>query len=181
MMRWLLMLLGYAILQVIVWIITPLLPLFSAKRTGWCDNHSYEAVAPRLPKRQAWLDTPDNSLGRDGNHMNKYGESYLSKVVGLYKNSMYGFKWGPMSCPIDLDDYEVTGDTDINYHTGKFGVLHIKSGPYWQKKSVIESKFFKDRAWVLNFGWLLDDKSQLRALFMCSPRLVKLKGESAHG
>lgn len=33
--------------------------------------------------------------------------------------------------------------------------------------------------WMLNFGWLLDDPSQEKALFMCSPRLavVHLLGE----
>jgi hypothetical protein len=47
--------------------------------------------------------------------------------------------------------------------------MRIKRGDgYWQYKSV---RPFLGRIIVLNMGWLLDDPSQEKALFMFSPRL----------
>jgi hypothetical protein len=59
-----------------------------------------------------------------------------------------------------------TGLIQLNYHTKQFGVQRYTMGKYWQYKSVKPSKIFKDRIWVLNFGWLIDDVSQKHALFM---------------
>ena len=168
MIRWLIYLVASLVMQVITWIITPILPLFSVRRMGWCDNHSYQAVAPRLPIWLSWFDTSDNSLGRDGNHIAAYGDTYFSRFYGLWKNSLYGFRWTVLSMPIETSRM-MRGNPQIDYHTKTYGTMYIKQpNGAWQYKLV---KPFLGKILVLNLGWLLDDISQERALFMFSPRL----------
>ena len=169
-MRYLAYLLLYIPVQLIAYIVTPLLPLFAVKRMGNTDNNRYQSVEWRLPIWLSWFDTPDNSLGRDGNCMDDYGDSYAGKVAGLWLNSLYGFKWGVLAAPNNPKVCTVIeGPTNLNHHTKTFGVMRItRSDGYWQYKSV---KPFLGRVLILNMGWLLDDPSQDKALFMCSPRL----------
>lgn len=167
-MRYLLLVLLYIPVQLLAYMITPILPAFAVRRMGWSDNHSCQSVELRLPLWLSWFDTPDNSLGRDGNFMASHKDNYLSRVIGLYRNSLYGFKWSVLTMPIDLDQ-TVTGNHEIDYHTKTFGTMVItQRNGAWQYKSV---KPFLGKIIVLNFGWLLDDKSQERALFMFSPRI----------
>ena len=49
------------ILTVISIPLAPILVLFARPILGWCDNHSYEAVEPRLPSWLDWLTTPRTS------------------------------------------------------------------------------------------------------------------------
>ena len=49
-------------LQLVAWVVTPVLPLFKVPRKGWLDNGKFWNVGPRLPLCLAWFDTPDNSL-----------------------------------------------------------------------------------------------------------------------
>jgi hypothetical protein len=171
-MRYYLYLLLYIPVQLFAYLITPLLPLFAVKRMGWTDNRSYQSAEWRLPLWLSWLDTPDNSLGRDGNRMRKYGDSYLGKFSGLWANSLYGWKWSVLAAPANNKVcLTIEGPTNLNHHTKTFGVMRIKRGDgYWQYKSV---RPFMGRVLILNFGWLLDDPSQEKALFMCSPRWKK--------
>jgi hypothetical protein len=150
-----------------------LLPLFAVKRMGNTDNNSYQSVEWRLPLWMSWLDTPDNSLGRDGNHMKAHGETYFSKFYGLWKNSLYNFKWSVLAAPANNKVcLTIEGPTNLNPHTKTYGTMRIKRGDgYWQYKCV---KPFMGRILILNMGWLLDDPSQEKALFMCSPRLKKV-------
>jgi hypothetical protein len=173
MLRYFLHLLIYIPVQLFAYLVTPLLPLFAVKRMGWCDNRSYESVEWRLPLWLAWFDTPDNCLFGDANWAANHSEGYLDMVGWLYRNSLYGFKWSVLAAPNNPKVCTVIeGNTNLNHHTKTYGVMRItRTDGYWQYKSVKPSKVFKGRIWVLNFGWLLDDPSQERALFMCSPRL----------
>lgn len=170
-MRYLIYLIISLVMQVIALVITPVLPLFAVRRMGWCDNHSYLAEEPRLPNWLSWFDTPDNGLFGDSNFQANhiFTNPYLAKVIWLYRNSLYGFKWSVLAMPIQVEDREVEGDPFIDYHTERFGYLKIKQkNGAWQCKLVTP---FLGKILVLNLGWLLDDPSQDKALFMCSPRL----------
>jgi hypothetical protein len=65
-------------------LIAPILPLFAKPLFGWCDNHSYEAVEPRLP--DGWFMTPDNSLDGDATFKRLNPPSYWSQVKWLLRN-----------------------------------------------------------------------------------------------
>jgi hypothetical protein len=173
MLRYLAYLAIYIPVQLFAYLITPLLPLFAVKRMGNTDNNRYQSVEWRLPIWLSWFDTPDNSLYGDDNWYEAHKPNYFSAVAWLYRNSLYGFKWSVLAAPNNPKVCTVIeGATNLNHHTGTYGVMRItRTDGYWQLKIVTPSKVFKGRIWVLNFGWLLDDPSQEKALFMCSPRL----------
>ena len=98
-MRYVLYLLLLILVQLITWIVTPLLPLFAEYRVGGCNNNSYQAEALRLPLWLSWFDTRDNSLIGDGGWDYKHNDGYWSQVGWLYRNSLYGFKWTVLSLP----------------------------------------------------------------------------------
>ena len=161
------------VMQLVTWVITPMLPLFVVRREGWCNNHEYRSVAPRLPLWLRWFDTPDNSLLGDTSHFNKYilYPMYFRYLFWLYRNSLYGFKWTVLAGPHPAG-LLISGDRiALVYHSKKYGIMHLKAGTCWQWKCV--KPLWK---WVLvfNFGWLLEDTSQERALFIFSPRIKKL-------
>lgn len=169
-MRWLLYLLLYIPVQLFTYLITPLLPVFKVDAFGVCDNNSYRQTQPRLPIWLSWFDTPDNSLLGDSRWAADHSGGYRSMVCWLYRNSLYGFKWSVLAMPIQTGRV-VEGFTDIDYHTGVHGSFSIRqANGAWQYKSV---KPFMGRILVLNFGWLLDDTSQKKALFMFSPRFKR--------
>lgn len=169
-MRYFLYLLLYLPVQVLTYLITPLLPLFAVQRLGKLDNANAYRREPRLPLWLSYFDTPDNSLLGDSRWMANHSGGYWSKVSWLYRNSLYGFKWSVLAAPILPEAQEISGNKLINHHTPLYGTLRIKQGSYWQYKSVNP---FMGRILVLNFGWLLDDTSQKKALFMFSPRLKR--------
>lgn len=169
-------LLLYISVQLITYLITPLLPLFAVRRIGWTDNHSYESVEWRLPVWLSWFDTPDNDLGGDFNWKQYHLTGYWRQVAWLYRNSLYGFKWSVIAATINSSRV-FDGNPQINYKGPVYGTLRVSCGKYWQWKKVVPSKLFKGYCWVLNFGWLLDDPDQEVALWMFSPRLKKVKDE----
>lgn len=73
-------------------ILAPILPAFARPMMGWCNNHSYQAIEPRLP---SWLNvfmTPDNSLYGDASFQILFPKgSYWSKVHWLWRNPAYSF------------------------------------------------------------------------------------------
>lgn len=175
-MRYFTYLVVYLVFQVFAWIITPLLPLFNESRLGPIDNANQVGIEPRLPRWLAWFDTPDNSLLGDNTWKQIHTNSYWSIVAWLYRNSLYGFKWTVLAASINTGRI-FDGNTQINYKGPIFGTLKVTCGKYWQLKTVIPSKIFSGKCWVLNFGWLLDDVNQQKALFMFSPRLKRIKYE----
>jgi hypothetical protein len=72
-------------------ILAPILPLFAQYEFGWCDNHSYQAIEPRLPKWLSIFDTPDNSLYGDDTFKKINGIGYLARVKWLIRNPAYSF------------------------------------------------------------------------------------------
>lgn len=170
-MRYALYLLLYIPVQLFAYLITPLLPLFSVRRYGALDNANAYGMATRLPEGLAWFDTPDNALWGDGNWLNSHPDmTYWDKVAWLYRNSLYGLKWTVLAAPSNPKVCTmIEGPSNLNHHTKTYGIMRItRTDGYWQYKSV---KPFMGRILVLNMGWLLDDPSQDRALFMCSPRI----------
>lgn len=145
-MRYLLYIILYVPIQVLTYSITPLLPLVSEYRIGWCNNNHYLAESHRLPVWLSWFDTPDNSLCGDQKWEQTHDCGYWSKVAWLYRNSLYGFKWTVLSLPAGHPD-----------------------AWQWHKKF-----YFKHFYLDLNFGWMLDNIETGRAMFHFSPRLKRI-------
>lgn len=162
MIRWGLYLLACLVVEALAVLLAPVLPLL-ANEAGW------------LPRWLWWFQTPDNSIHGDAGHALRWaGKShYLREVAWLLRNRAYGFKWTTLSAPMDKAARVIDGDTRINRNDGRFGLLRITMGPYWQWKLVKPIGF----GWcvMLNFGWLLDDGDQARALYLFSPRMAKIK------
>lgn len=168
-MRWPLYLLASFVMQIVAWIITPLLPLFARQRFGAWDNASEQRFGYRLPDWLSWFQTPDNALDGDYNWLKEhYPVSYWSMVLWLYRNSLFGFKWSVLSAPMSRDDREISGPSPT-WKTP--GFQRIRMNGYWQWHLV---KTFGPLTINFNFGWLLNDGDQPRALFMFSPR-VRIK------
>ena len=168
-MRYLAYLIVYLVLQLLTYLITPLLACCWEVRKGWVDNRDHEEEGPRLWKWLSWFDTPDNSLDGDPAFLNRYliYPRYLRHLSWLYRNSLYGFKWSVLAVPPGRV-FRV-GPDNLDYHTGTYGSTHLwNEAGAWQYKSV---RPFLGRVLILNFGWLLEDASQTKALFMFSPRL----------
>jgi len=79
------------LLTLVAVLLAPVFPLFATQQMGWCDNHSYEAVGPRLPKWLSWFMTPDNSLDGDATFERLNPPSYWSQVKWLWRNPAYSF------------------------------------------------------------------------------------------
>lgn len=164
-MRWFIYLLASFVMQAVAWIITPALPLFAVQRFGAWDNAKEQRYGYRLPTWLAWFDTPDNALDGDYNWLKEhYPVSYWSMVGWLYRNSLYGFKWSVLSAPMDVAAREISGPSPTWLNPG---FQRIRMGDYWQWHLV---KTFGPVTINFNFGWLLNDGDQQRALFMFSPR-----------
>ena len=100
---WLLYAMNLSVVQILTWIITPLLPMFAVYRFGYSDNGINFNTGPRLPKWLSWFDTPDNSLLGDWRWKAKGPDSYWKRVAWLYRNSLYGYKWSVLSLPAGSD------------------------------------------------------------------------------
>ena len=178
-MRYLIYLLASFLMQIVAWIITPLLPLFAVQRMGPTDNNNSQGVEPRLPLWLSWFDTPDNSLLGDNNWLKSHDGGYWSKVAWLYRNTLYGFKWSTLACYISEPlNIVAKGDPHINRNNGVEGTFCASYGhSYWQYKIV--KRLIGDWGIMWNFGWQLDEfyknKQQGYALFQFSPRFVKIK------
>lgn len=166
-MRYLAYLLVSFVMQVVAWIITPVLPLFAVRREGPMDNANAYGVGSRLPKWLAWFDTPDNPLDGDSNWFRNHPETTHWDMVGwLYRNSLYGFKWSVLSAPMDAVARVKTGQQAVGWLNP--GFQRITMNGYWQWHLV---KRIGPVTINFNFGWLLNDGGQPRALFMFSPRM----------
>jgi len=165
----------YLVVQLLTYLITPALPLFAGYRHGKLDNAKGEGEALRLPLWLSWFDTPDNPLIGDQNWFLRHPKcTYLNQVMWLYRNSLYGLKWTVLARDVEQVRW-VQGNPNIGYQGSRFGTLSIRqSNGAWQFKIVkpILGKIFEG-----NFGWLLDDTTKQRALFMFSPRIKRIKND----
>jgi hypothetical protein len=161
-MRWACYLIAALLMEALALVLAPLLPAFAR------DGH--------LPRWLKWFETYDCNLygdhGWQTEHV-KEPSSYWSQVQWLARNRAYTFKWTVLSAPMCLEKLTYEGDLKINRNNGRFGVLRVTMGEYWQYKLVRPLAF--GYCSMLNFGWLLDDFSQPSALFMFSPRLARIK------
>jgi hypothetical protein len=174
MLRYYIYLLLYIPVQLFAYAINYWLPSKAVMQDGPIDNNNGTGVEPRLVGRWKWAMTYDNSLWGDKNwKANNDYKSLEAMRSWLIRNSCYTFKRDRLGAPAnDKSSLDITGPSDLNHHTKTYGVMEIvRSDGYWQYKSV---RPFMGRVLILNFGWLLDDPSQEKALFMCSPRWKKV-------
>lgn len=165
-MRWFAYLLASLVMQVVAWIVTPILPLFAVLRDGPSNNNSRRELSWRLPLWLSWFDTPDNDIEGDDNFIRANGLGYWQSVKWLYRNSLYGFKWSVLSAPMDAAARVKTGQQAVGWLNP--GFQRITMNGYWQWHLV---KRVGPVTINWNFGWLLNDGDQQRALFMFSPRV----------
>lgn len=159
MIRWLIYLVAALIAEVLAIPAAFVLPI-------WCRGS--------WPAWSAWFSTPDNPPEGDIGHRIRWlsKSPYWQRVSWLLRNRAYGFKWGPLAAPMDRGRI-IEGDPHINSNVGRFGLLRITMGKFWQWK-LVKPIGKTGRCVELNFGWLLDDESQKKALFMFSLRIQKL-------
>jgi len=164
------------LLTLVAVLIAPVLPLFAKPLNGWCDNHSYEAVEPRLPNWLGWFMTPDNSLDGDATFKRLNTPSYMSQVKWLWRNPAYSFALRYLNNPYYT---QVRGDKTIKDNdNAKAGWCFVNANGLFQFTSVTPIGF--SRCIYVNLGWniraLVDDGVQpkpdpYQATFVFSPRI----------
>lgn len=165
------------VLTLIAVLIAPILPLFAKPMMGWCDNHSYEAIEPRLPTWLNWFMTPDNSLYGDATFQSINGKSYWSEVKWLWRNPCYSFALKYLDFPYETTVY---GDKTIKDNdNAKAGYCFVRANGLFQFR-FIKRIANTNRCILVNFGWnimgLVDDNVQPKPLkwqatFVFSPRI----------
>ena len=164
------------LITLIAVILAPILPFFASPKLGWCDNHSYEAVEPRLPQ---WLNvfmTPDNSLWGDATFDRLNGRSYFSQVKWLWRNPAYSFALRYIQAPYTTT---VKGDQSIKDNdNAKAGWCFVKANGLFQFTWITPIGFA--RCFRVTLGWnimgLVDPNipvkpNKYQATFAFSPRL----------
>ena len=131
-------------------ILAPVLPLFASPKLGWCDNHSYEAVEPRLPQWLSWFMTPDNSLYGDATFERINGKSYWSEIKWLWRNPAYSFALRYLYTPYTT---EVLGDPTIKDNdNAKAGWCFVRANGLFQFR-YIKRIANTNRCILVNLGW----------------------------
>ena len=148
--------------ELVAVILAPVLPLFVSSQTN------------SLPRWLSWFQTPDNSALGDPGHAARWeGEStYMKMFAWFLRNRAYGFKLGPLGCPVQ-PYFLVSGDRTIgNRNNARAGYL-IFSGDlhHWYFKCVVPIGF--SYCIQLAFGWQLDAPLCGRNLYMFSPRITR--------
>lgn len=166
MVRWYLYLIAYLVMQVVAYLITPVLPMFRDVRLCKLNNAAHEGLGIKLVPWLSWFDTPDNDLRGDERWFKNHPDAgYWDMVAWLYRNSLYGFKWSVLSAPMDAAAREISGPSPTWSNPG---FQRITMNGYWQWHLV---KQIGPVTINWNFGWLINDGDQPRALFMFSPRV----------
>ena len=166
------------LLTLVAVLFAPVFPLFAIKEMGWCDNHSYQGIGPRLPDT-GWMSifmTPDNSLDGDATFESLNPPSYWSKVKWLWRNPAYAFALRYLTSPYDAS---FSGDNTIKDNdNAKAGWCMVHANGLFQFTSVTPIGF--SRCIYINLGWnvraLVDDNVQpkpdpYQATFVFSPRI----------
>lgn len=158
-MVWWLLLPVCILAELVAVLLAPVLPLFM----GHGDH---------LPRWLAWFDTPDNPTWGDKNWQARFGKSHLGAMLWLIRNRAYGFKLGPLGCPVQ-PYFLVLGDRTIrNRDNARAGYL-LFSGDlnHWYFKCILPIGF--SYCIQLAFGWQLDAPMCGRNLYMFSPRVTR--------
>jgi hypothetical protein len=164
-------------IEVLAKILNPIFPIFRVNKLWWCDNHSYQAIAPVLPSWLNWFMTPDNSLDGDATFQSINGISYKSKVKWLQRNSAYSFALRYVNAPYNT---KVKGDPTIKDNdNAKEGWCFVRSNGLFQLR-IVKRWFSSSGCIYVNFGWnimgLADPNvnpkpDTWQATFVLSPRL----------
>jgi len=164
------------VITLVAIILAPILPKFATQQMGWCDNHSYVGIGPRLPGWLNWFMTPDNSLDGDATFLRINGYGYWSQVKWLWRNPAYSFALRYLNNPYYT---KVQGDKTIKDNdNAKSGWLLVHANGLFQFTTVISIGF--SRCIYCNFGWniraLVDDNVPIKpdpyqATFVFSPRI----------
>jgi len=165
------------VLTLVALITAPIMVLFAKPLMGWCDNHSYEAVEPRLPSWLNWFMTPDNSLDGDATFKRLNPPSYWSQVKWLWRNPAYSFALKYLNEPYETTVY---GDKTIKDNdNAKAGYCFVRANGLFQFR-YIKRIATTNRCILVNLGWnimgLVDDNVQPKpstwqATFVFSPRI----------
>lgn len=164
------------LLTLVAVLLAPIMPLFAKPLMGWCDNHSYEAVEPRLP---SWLNifmTPDNSLYGDATFQRLNGFGYWSEVKWLWRNPAYSFALRSLEIPYES---VIKGDTSIKDNdNAKAGWCLVTVNNLFQFRWVCPIGF--SRCIYCNFGHnilalvdpnVMPKPLKYEATFVFSPRI----------
>jgi hypothetical protein len=165
------------LLTLVAILFAPVFPLFATQQMGWCDNHSYEAVGPRLPKWLSWFMTPDNSLDGDATFERLNPPSYWSQVKWLWRNPAYSFALRYLNAPYTTS---VKGDKTIKDNdNAKAGWCLVHANGLFQFV-VVRRIGTTNRCVYINLGWniraLVDDNvpekaNPYQSTFVFSPRI----------
>ena len=166
------------LLTLIAVIIAPILPVFAKLLMGWCNNHSYQAIEPRLPSWLNWFMTPDNSLNGDATFQTMFPPNeWWSQVHWLWRNPAYSFALRYVNNPYFT---KVRGDTLIKDNdNAKEGWCLVRANGLFQFRWV-HRIFSTNRCLYFNFGWnvigLVDPNvnpkpDTWQATFVFSPRI----------
>lgn len=190
MIRYLALLAVYIPFYLLAMPLAPILPLFAVVRDGAQDNGNAFGSGHYLPLWLSWFCTGyDNSLEGDAgwrnNHCPKYWDTYLGRVLWLWRNPAAGFCWKVLPHSIALDEeftYTHSGNgLNVDKGKGLYGWYYITSsyGAFslrWCKRV---------GPVILNFeaGWLLDvyikDAQAImhhpKAAFQFQPQIKRLK------
>ena len=157
-------------------LLAPVFPLFATQQMGWCDNHAYQIIGPRLPSWLSWFQTPDNSLDGDATFERLNPPSYWSQVKWLWRNPAYSFAMRYLTAPYEAS---YKGDKTIKDNdNAKAGWCKVNANGLFQFTSVTPIGF--SRCIYINLGWnvraLVDDNVQQKpnpyqATFVFSPRI----------
>lgn len=155
MIRYVAYLIIYLAALVVALVVTPLLPLFKVQRIGGINNDERKGMGWKLPVWLSWFDTPDNSLLGDDAHKLRYSnpEGWLAMTCWLYRNPLYGFKWGPLGYRIEQAEL-VTNPAP--------GEWRYFDAFQWRKPWLGHDR---------TFGWILDayyrrDNKEPKAIFV---------------
>jgi len=164
------------LITLVAWIISPILPKFAEQKFGWCDNHGYWGIGPRLPSSLSWFMTPDNSLDGDATFLANNGYGYWSQVKWLCRNPAYSFALRYLNNPYYT---KVWGDKTIKDNdNAKAGWCLVHANGLFQFTLVTPIGF--SRCIYVNLGWnirgLVDDNVQPKpdiwqATYVFSPRI----------
>lgn len=168
------------LITLIAIIVAPILPIFAVQKMGWCDNHSYEAVGPRLPWWLGWFQTPDNSLDGDSAFQKINGISYWAKVKWLWRNPAYSYGLRYIHAPFATS---YRGNKLIRDNDNAIGGwLFVTANELFQYVVIVPIGF--NRCFMCNLGWnvraLIDGNinpqpNPYQATFVCSPRISGYK------
>jgi len=154
--------------------LAPLFVLFATQKPGWCDNHSYYGIGPRLPDWLWVFMTPDNSLDGDATFLRLNGYGYWAQVKWLWRNPAYSFQLKHINTIENKP--ELYGDDSIRDNdNAKAGWCFVKCAGLFQFTWVQPIGF--SRCIYCVFGWNIrgtlhqEPKEDYQATFAFSPRI----------